>query len=99
MAGAVCHELNQPMMAVSGYSELLMADMPEDNPLNGDIKQIKAQIDRMGKITRKLMRITRYEISCKAGKIMCVWGGAGQAIDCPVFSVRHQAHQVSISCG
>lgn len=61
MAGAVCHELNQPMQAVSGYSELLLADMAEDNPLYEDISMIKEQIVRMGKITRKLMRITRYE--------------------------------------
>jgi hypothetical protein len=32
--------------------------MTEDNALPG---KIKAQIDTMGKITRKLMRITRYE--------------------------------------
>jgi two-component system cell cycle response regulator len=61
MAGAVCHELNQPLQAVSGYSDLLLMDMSDDNPLNGDLKKIKKQIARMGKITRKLMRITRYE--------------------------------------
>jgi len=61
MAGAVCHELNQPMQAVSGYSELLMADIPEDNPVNRDIDEIRAQILRMGEITKKLTRITRYE--------------------------------------
>ena len=61
MAGAVCHELNQPMQVVSAYSEMLMADMSEDNPLSGDINKIKGQIERMGQITRKLMRITKYE--------------------------------------
>ncbi len=61
MAGAVCHELNQPMQAVSGYCDLLMADMSQDGPVNGDLERIKVQIDRMGAITKKLMRITRYE--------------------------------------
>ncbi len=61
MAGAICHELNQPLQAVSGYSELLLMDISDDNPLNGDLKKIKEQIARMGRITRKLMRITRYE--------------------------------------
>ena len=60
-AGAVCHELNQPMQAVSGICELLMMDMLEDNPLFSDIRKIKGQIDRMAKITMKLMGITRYE--------------------------------------
>ncbi len=61
MAGAICHELNQPMQAVSGYAELLAGGISENDPQNEDIKKIKAQIDRMGTITKKLMRITRYE--------------------------------------
>ncbi len=61
MAGAVCHELNQPMQSVMGFSQLLLDDMSEDNPKYEYIKIIKEQIDKMGKITKKLMRITRYE--------------------------------------
>jgi len=31
MAGAVCHEINQPLMVISGYSELLQLDMSEND--------------------------------------------------------------------
>lgn len=61
MAGAVCHELNQPMQVVSGYSELLLMDMEKDNSAYSYIKMIKEQTEEMGSITRKLMRITKYE--------------------------------------
>ncbi len=61
MAGAVCHEINQPMQVVLGLSELLLMDVKEDHPLYQNIFEIKDQIDRMGGITRKLMNITRYE--------------------------------------
>jgi len=61
MAGAICHELNQPLMAISGYSELLLMDMPADNFQHKSLKKIKAQVDRVGDITRKLMCITRYK--------------------------------------
>ena len=61
MAGAVCHELNQPMQAVSGYSELVMMDLEKDNTLYDKIKKIKRQVNRMGDITQKLMKITKYE--------------------------------------
>jgi response regulator RpfG family c-di-GMP phosphodiesterase len=61
IAGAICHELNQPMQVVLGYTELLMMDVPEDAPLYASVKAIKAQIERMGTITKKLMTITQYK--------------------------------------
>jgi CheY-like chemotaxis protein len=61
MAGGICHELNQPMQVVSGYSELLLMDMGKDNSAYPYIKMIKEQTNEMGSITRKLMRITKYE--------------------------------------
>lgn len=60
MAGAVCHEINQPLMIISGYSELLLMDMPEDNPQYETLKKINEQVQRLGKITRRLMGITKY---------------------------------------
>ncbi|MEA1968723.1 MAG: response regulator [Thermodesulfobacteriota bacterium] len=60
MAGAVCHEFNQPLMVISGYSELLLMDMPEDNPQYETLKKINEQVQRLGKITRRLMGITKY---------------------------------------
>jgi len=61
MAGAVCHELNQPLMGASGHSELLLLNLSEDNPMYAKIKKVKEQIDIMGEITKKLMTITKYE--------------------------------------
>ena len=54
MAGAVCHEMNQPMQVVSGTSELLMMDVEDDSLLYDNIKTVKEQIDRMGKKQRNL---------------------------------------------
>lgn len=71
MAGAICHEMNQPMQAISGYSELMLMDIPEDIPMYTNIQKIKGQVDRMGKITSKLTKITRYETkSYLKGKIV-----------------------------
>jgi len=61
IAGAICHELNQPLMAVSGYSELIAMEISKDDPLKDKIDKIIAQIDKLGRITQKLMGITRYE--------------------------------------
>lgn len=59
--GAVCHELNQPMMAISGHTELLMESLDAEDPIGLKIAKIKSQVERMGAITQKLMGITRYE--------------------------------------
>ena len=61
MAGAACHELNQPLQTLFGYSELLLRSLPEKSPLFGKIEEIKKSIDQLGKITHKIMHITRYE--------------------------------------
>jgi signal transduction histidine kinase len=59
--GAICHELNQPMMAISGHTELLMDTLDQNDPVYSKIAKIKSQVERMGAITQKLMGITRYE--------------------------------------
>jgi hypothetical protein len=61
MAGTVCHELNQPMQAITGYSELIMVKLDASSPTFKHNQSIKNQIDKMANITRKLMKITRYE--------------------------------------
>lgn len=58
MAGAVCHELNQPLQIVLGFSEMLL----EENDKNRDaLKTIKKEINRIGDLTRRIMKITRYQ--------------------------------------
>ena len=61
MAGAVCHELNQPLQCVSGFSELLLMDLKTDDPNYETLKNIEAGIDRIGKLTRRIMKITSYQ--------------------------------------
>ncbi len=61
MAGAVCHELNQPLQSITGFIQLLDLQTSRDDPRVEYIDIIKDQAERMAGITRKLMRITRYE--------------------------------------
>ena len=61
MAGAVCHELNQPLQSVSGFSELLLMDMETGSPSYEKLRKIKAGIERIGDLTLKIMHITQYK--------------------------------------
>ena len=61
-AGAVCHELNQPMqVALMEVVEVAQNKELTDAQINTKLEKIKAQLDNMRGITLKLMRITRYE--------------------------------------
>ena len=79
MAGAVCHEINQPLQAILGYSELLLMDSDSDMDAGEDnILSIKSQASRLGRITRKLSNITHYRTVEYPGntKIVDIWGAA-----------------------
>ena len=71
LAGAVCHEMNQPLMAISGFAELLAMDCDGSDRRSKNVVRIQALVDRIATITWKLMNITRYETkSYLDGKII-----------------------------
>jgi PAS domain S-box-containing protein len=59
-AGAICHELNQPLQALSGYTELLSFQL-HGHEAQPDVEKLTEQIERMRTISEQLHRITRYE--------------------------------------
>jgi len=70
-AGAVCHEMNQPLMAVSGYGELALMGLEADHPVRPEVQKALEQVERMVEITRKLARITGYRTKdYLSGKIL-----------------------------
>lgn len=61
MARAVCHELNQPLQTILGNLEIVMLDDIDEKTLSKRTKLIKEQVERMGKMTQKLINIASYE--------------------------------------
>ena len=66
-AGGVCHELNQPLQYILGAVQLLMLDVPEETPLFRNLDEIRARVEQMGEITRKLSAIIHYRTREYAG--------------------------------
>jgi CheY-like chemotaxis protein len=60
MAGAVCHELNQPLQAVSGWSELILMNMKKEDPNYAKFIKIRDGVGLIGELTKKIMGISRY---------------------------------------
>lgn len=61
IAGAVCHEMNQPLTVLSVVSDLLLMNEFDRKETIEKLNIIKQQIQRMTKMTGKLMHLTRYE--------------------------------------
>ncbi len=61
MAGMICHEINQPLMTISGHTEMMIMDLKEHSEEYETLQIIKNQVDRLGEITTKLMKITTYK--------------------------------------
>ena len=60
MAGAVCHELNQPLTTIFITSDLVL-DFPLRENIKENITVIKDEAIRIGQISEKLMNITKYK--------------------------------------
>lgn len=61
MAGAVCHEMNQPLQVILGLCELLLVDIEKNDLFRANVTKIAEQVEEMGKITAKLMKIASYK--------------------------------------
>ena len=75
IAGAVCHELNQPLQAILGNSELIVMDRSDKKMVNKRLNNIIDQITKMGKIIKKVSSITQYKTVKYVGdvKIFDIW--------------------------
>ena len=62
MAGAVCHEMNQPMqLTLVELAELLVMDTYNKSEIEKKVSRIRQPLNALRDMSRKLMHITRYE--------------------------------------
>jgi signal transduction histidine kinase len=54
LAAVVAHEINNPLTAVLGYAELLLAEQPLDSPIRRELETIRDETLRARDIVRVL---------------------------------------------
>jgi PAS domain S-box-containing protein len=59
LAGGITHDFNNLLTAVIGYSDLMLHTLPPDDPLRGDVEEIKRAGERGRMLTRQLLAFTR----------------------------------------
>ncbi len=60
-AGAICHEMNQPLQFLTWATTGLVQELPGNSPLGEQAAAIKTHIDRLSEIVKKLANITTYK--------------------------------------
>jgi signal transduction histidine kinase len=59
MAAGVAHELNNPLTTVSGFAELVHAELPQDSPQRDDVELILREAARARGVVRRLLDFSR----------------------------------------
>jgi two-component system, cell cycle sensor histidine kinase and response regulator CckA len=61
MAKLLAHELNNPLMIITGYGEEILDGLREDDPMRADVEQILAATERISRLTGRLLEFTRVQ--------------------------------------
>jgi len=60
-AGGICHEMNQPLQTAYGLIELMLMECDESEPAYLYLLDLKKQLQELGRITKRLMRLQSYQ--------------------------------------
>ncbi len=62
LAGGVAHDFNNLLMVISGYAEVILADLPQDHCLHEKGRAIQLAADRATTLTRQLLAFSRKQL-------------------------------------
>ncbi|MBI4165217.1 MAG: response regulator [Acidobacteria bacterium] len=62
LAGGVAHDFNNLLTIITGYSDLLLNEMPSGSLFRGHIEEVKKAADRAAALTRQLLAFGRRQV-------------------------------------
>ncbi|MBI9083602.1 MAG: PAS domain S-box protein [Desulfobacterales bacterium] len=60
LAGGIAHDFNNILFPMSGYTEIMMEDIPVDSPLQDMLKGIHSGIKRAGDLVKQILAFSRH---------------------------------------
>lgn len=65
MAAGIAHELNNPLTTVSGFTELVLEGIPENQPVRADLELVLREAQRARGVVRRLLDFARQTDSVR----------------------------------
>jgi PAS domain S-box-containing protein len=62
LAGGIAHDFNNLLTGILGYSDLLRAALPEDDPRRADADEVKKAAERAASLTQQLLAFSRRQV-------------------------------------
>jgi signal transduction histidine kinase/response regulator RpfG family c-di-GMP phosphodiesterase len=62
LAGGVAHDFNNLLAVIMGYGELLLGDLPAEDPKSNDVSEMLAAAKRGVALTRQLLAFSRQQL-------------------------------------
>jgi PAS domain S-box-containing protein len=62
LAGGVAHDFNNLLTAILGYCNLMLEELPREDPLRGDLEEIHSAGERAAALTRQLLAFSRRQM-------------------------------------
>jgi PAS domain S-box-containing protein len=62
LAGGIAHDFNNILTAITGHTELVLADMPLHDPVRSDIEEVQKAANRACALTRQLLAFSRKQV-------------------------------------
>ena len=62
LAGGIAHDFNNLLTAIRGYSDLVAAGLPANDPLRADVQEIQRAADRAANLTHQLLAFSRRQV-------------------------------------
>jgi PAS domain S-box-containing protein len=62
LAGGIAHDFNNVLTAILGYSQMLLADLPEGDQRREDVQEIEHAATRAATLTRQLLAFSRRQV-------------------------------------